>query len=87
MTRWVGMSKPETKEKPITIRGEKTILSIFVSENKLTFNVSKRTESGFERVDRYTIPISWLMAELFRRNKNVFADWCEILNAVEENSE
>jgi len=81
------MSKPETKEKPITIRGEKTILSIFVSENKLTFNVSKRTESGFERVDRYTIPISWLMAELFRRNKNVFADWCEILNAVEENSE
>jgi hypothetical protein len=84
------MSKPETKEKgekPITIRGEKTILSIFVSENKLTFNVSKRTESGFERVDRYTIPLSWLMAELFRRNKNVFADWCEILNAVEENSE
>jgi hypothetical protein len=58
-----------------------------VSENKLTFNVSKRTESGFERVDRYTIPLSWLMAELFRRNKNVFADWCEILNAVEENSE
>jgi hypothetical protein len=84
------MSKPETKEKgekPITIRGEKTILSIFVSENKLTFNVSKRTESGFERIDRYTIPISWLMAELFRRNKNIFADWCEILNAVEENSE
>ena len=85
------MSKPETKEtkgeKPIVIRGEKTTLSIFVSENKLTFSVSKRTESGFERVDRYTIPISWLMAELFRRNKNVFADWCEILSSIEENSE
>jgi hypothetical protein len=85
------MSKPETKEtkgeKPIVIRGEKTTLSIFVSENKLTFNVSKRTESGFERIDRYTIPVSWLMSELFRKNKKIFADWCEIINAIEENSE
>jgi hypothetical protein len=84
------MSKPEKEtktEKPITIRGEKTILSIFVSENKITFNVSKRTENGFEKIDRYTIPTNWLMAELFRRNKNVFADWCEILNAVEDTNE
>ncbi|MCI4408537.1 MAG: hypothetical protein JHC26_05555, partial [Thermofilum sp.] len=77
----------EKGEKPITIRGEKTILSIFVSENKITFSVSKRTENGFEKIDRYTIPVSWLMSELFRKNTKIFADWCEILNAIEENSE
>jgi hypothetical protein len=75
-------------EKPLTVRGEnKTILSIFVSENRLTFSVSRRTESGFERIDRFVIPVSWLLAELFRRNKGAFGDWCEFLSAVEEGAE
>jgi hypothetical protein len=76
------------KERPITVRGEnKTILSIFVSETKLTFSVSRKTESGFERVDRFVIPISWLLAEIFRRNKSAFSDWCEVLGAIEESGE
>ena len=76
------------KERPITVRGEnKTILSIFVSENKLTFSVSRKADSGFERVDRYMIPISWLLAEIFRRNKGAFSDWCEVLGAIEESGE
>jgi hypothetical protein len=76
------------KERPITVRGEnKTILSIFVSENRLTFSVSRRTENGFERIDRYVIPISWLLAEIFRRNKSAFSDWCEVLSSMEEGEE
>jgi hypothetical protein len=76
-------------ERPLTVRGEnKTILSIFVSENKLTFSVSRKTENGFERIDRFVIPVAWLMAELIRRNKDVLADWCEFLTAaVEEGTE
>jgi hypothetical protein len=74
-------------EKPITIRGESTFLSIFVSENRLTFSVSRRTENGFERIDRYVIPISWLLAELLRRSKGAFADWCEFFSKIEEGEE
>lgn len=78
----------EKSEKPITIRGEnKTILSIFVSENRLSVSVSRKTEGGFERVDRYVIPINWLLAELFRRNKGAFSDWCTVLEAIEEGEE
>jgi hypothetical protein len=81
------MSK-EKEVKPLTIKGEnKTILSIFVSENKLTLSVSKRTENGFERIDRYVLPMNWLLAELFQRNKGAFSDWCEVLSAIEESSE
>jgi hypothetical protein len=88
MVRGVSTKEREAKERPLTVRGEnKTILSIFVSENKLTFSVSRRTEDGFERIDRYVIPVSWLLAELFRRNKDAFGDWCEFLSAVEEGAE
>jgi DNA-binding NtrC family response regulator len=81
----MSKEKEAKVERPITIRGEnRTILSIFVSESKLTLSVSKRAESGFERIDRYTIPMNWLLAELFRRNKGAFSDWCEVLSAIEE---
>jgi hypothetical protein len=38
-------------------------------------------------VDRYVIPINWLLAELFRRNKGAFSDWCTVLEAIEEGEE
>jgi hypothetical protein len=72
-------SKEKMGEKPITIRGRNgTILSIFVSETKLTFSVSRRAGESFENVDRYAVPVSWLMAEILRRNKGAFLDWIPV---------
>jgi hypothetical protein len=71
-------------EKPVTIRGEKTILSIFIGENKLTLVVSRRTESGFERVDRYVIPIDYFLFKVFERSRSSFSSICEIVERLEE---
>jgi hypothetical protein len=73
------------KEKPVIIRGEnRTILSIFVSENKVTFVVSRKVESGFERVDRYVIPADYLLFKLFEKNRSAFSSICEIVERLEE---
>jgi methyl coenzyme M reductase subunit D len=72
------------KEKPITIRGEKTILSIFIGENKVTLTVSRKTESGFERIDRYIIPADYLLFKLFEKNRGAFSGICEIIEKIEE---
>jgi len=77
------MSERE-REKPITIRGERTILSIFIGENKVTLTVSRKTESGFERVDRYSIPADYLLFKLFEKNHTSFRGICEIVERLEE---
>jgi hypothetical protein len=71
-------------EKPVTIKGERTILSIFISESKVTLVVSRRTEAGFERVDRYVIPVDYLLFKIFERNKYSFKGICEIVEKIEE---
>jgi hypothetical protein len=72
------------REKPITIRGEnKTILSIFISENKVTLTVSRKTESGFERVDRYTIPVDYVLYKIFEKSWKSFSGICEIVEKLE----
>jgi hypothetical protein len=76
------------REKPITIRGEnKTILSIFVSENKVAFTVSRRTEAGFERIDRYTIPVDYILYKIFERSWRRFTSICEIVERLETETE
>ena len=76
--------KPE-KEKPITIKGEnKTILSIFIGEGKITLTVSRKSESGFERIDRYVIPTDYLLFKLFEKNRGSFSGICEIIEKIEE---
>jgi hypothetical protein len=73
------------REKPITIRGEnKTILSIFIGEGKITLTVSRRGESGFERIDRYVIPADYLLFKLFEKNRGSFSSICEIIEKIEE---
>jgi hypothetical protein len=73
------------KERPVTIRGEnRTILSIFISENKVTLTVSRKTETGFERVDRYVIPTDYLLYKIFERSRNSFGGICEIVERLEE---
>jgi hypothetical protein len=73
------------KEKPITIRGEnKTILSIFIGEGKITLTVSRKGESGFDRIDRYVIPADYLLFKLFEKNRGVFGGICEIIEKIEE---
>jgi hypothetical protein len=73
------------KEKPITIRGEnKTILSIFIGEGKITLTVSRKGESGFDRIDRYVIPTDYLLFKLFEKNRRVFGGICEIIEKIEE---
>jgi hypothetical protein len=71
-------------DKPITIRGEnKTILSLFISENKVTLTVSRKTESGFERVDRYTIPTDYILYKIFEKAWRNFSGICEIVEKLE----
>jgi hypothetical protein len=73
------------REKPITIRGEnRTILSIFISEIKITLTVSRKTETGFERVDRYVIPVDYLLFKIFERSRGSFGSICEIVERLEE---
>jgi hypothetical protein len=71
-------------EKPITIRGEKSILSIFIGENKITFTVSRKTEGGFERIDRFVIPLDYLLFKVFEKNRGIFGGICEIVERLEE---
>jgi methyl coenzyme M reductase subunit D len=72
------------REKPITIKGERTILSIFIGENKITLTVSRRTETGFERVDRFIIPVDYLLFKIFEKNRSSFSGICEIFERLEE---
>jgi methyl coenzyme M reductase subunit D len=75
------------REKPITIKGERTILSIFIGENKITLTVSRRTETGFERVDRFIIPVDYLLFKIFEKNRSSFSGICEIIEKIEERFE
>jgi hypothetical protein len=62
--------KLSEKEKPIAIKGEnRTILSIFIGEREVTLTVLRKTESGFERIDRYTIPVSYLLSKIFEKSR------------------
>jgi hypothetical protein len=72
------------KDKPITIKGEKTLLSIFISENRLTFTVSRRTETGFERIDRYVIPLDYFLFKLFEKNPRNFDSICSLIERLEK---
>jgi hypothetical protein len=73
----------DKSDKPITIRGEKTILSIFISESKITITVSRKAESGFERVDRYTIPTDYILYKIFEKSWKSFSGICEIVEKLE----
>jgi len=73
------------KEKPIVIKGEnKTALSIFIGEREVTLTVLRKTESEFERIDRYIIPVSYLLLKIFEKNRGMFSDLCEIVEKIEE---
>jgi hypothetical protein len=77
--------REKEKEKPITIRGEnKTILSIFIGEGKITLTVSRKGEGGFDRIDRYVIPTDYLLFKLFEKSRGVFGGICEIIEKIEE---
>jgi hypothetical protein len=78
------LSEKSEKEKPVTIRGEnKTILSIFISSNKLTLTVSRKGETGFERIDRYVIPLDYLLFKIFEKNIDALSTVCELAEKVE----
>jgi methyl coenzyme M reductase subunit D len=71
------------KEKPITIRGEKTILSIFIGEGKITLSVSRKGQDGFEKIDRYIIPTDYLLFRISEKDRRVFGRICEIIDKID----
>jgi hypothetical protein len=71
-------------EKPITIKGESTILTIFIRENRITLNISRRTQTGFERIDRFVIPTDYLIYKLFEKRLDLFSVICELVDKLRE---
>jgi|YelNatPaOPRAMG01_1025707.scaffolds.fasta_scaffold22065_3 hypothetical protein len=72
-------------EKPITIKGESTILTIFIRENRITLNISRRTQTGgFERIDRFVIPTDYLIYKLFEKRLDLFGMICELVDKLRE---
>lgn len=73
------------KEKPvIKVRGESTILTVFAGGDNLAFSVIKRTEGGFERVDRYYIPVEYLLLKLLEKKKDALLKMCKIAETLIE---
>jgi hypothetical protein len=71
-------------EKPITIKGENTILTIFIRENRITLNISRKTQTGFERIDRFVIPTDYLIYKLFEKRLDLFDTICELVDKLRE---
>jgi len=73
------------KVKPdITVKGNQSVLTMWISEDKLRVSISKRSDQGFERLDSYSIPLDYLMFKVFEKNRRMIKRFSELVETIEE---
>jgi len=76
------------RQKPnLVVRGKETTLSIWITEKTMKLSVSKKTDSGFERIDSYTIPMDYILFKILESMPSQLAKVCEFAKVIEEKGE
>lgn len=74
MVKNMNLGEEEGKErgKPdlITRHGD-TVMSIWITENKIRLSVSRKKEGGFEKVGVFVIPVDYMVFKILMKNPDI----------------
>jgi len=83
-----GLEKQIEKRKPdITIRGNTTVMSIWIRGRNLKIKISRLGASGFERVDTYSVPLDVLILPIARQASSELSVYCKFAEYLAKEEE